>query len=250
MLHKWSTGEGPGTHRPPRHPSVLCYNDYEMDGAFRGRSDIWNWSDTCPAGAWIDTGTKHGFIVFAHVAAGNLQTRVTASPSPTKNSFTVADIGDLSAGDFIRVATDYVADSHYPFEMVAVTGTSGNTVSHTGTTGTPLVDGYVLAGAWYAGGGNCATRYRTPWYIYDPADLASVAQGRRDPDLVVPRWNADFPFPGSDRRGGSANAPRRCRPTGAAYDAVARRLYIYCQDAWNAGINDSRPLVYVFSLNG
>lgn len=252
MLHKFGTAAAAGFHRPPRDPALQCYNDYTDEGEFRGQTNVWNWSDPPPAAVWIDTGTKHGFIVFALLSGGNVRTTVVATPSPTRSGFRVASPAGLHVGDFIRVNTDHNPNPGYPFEMVGITGISGSDITHSGTTGTPLVPGSVFAGVWYAGGGCCASNWWTPWYIYNPADLAAVAQGRQQADRLVPVSMTNYPLPhvGSyPLPGGGPNQARPCHPKAAVYDAAAKRLYVLFAEAYLGSLNDGRPLVYVFALD-
>lgn len=260
MLHKFGTDVSAGYHRPPRHASLQCLDMYD-EGAFKGQTNVWNWSDKPPSAVWIDTGSKHGFIVFALLSGGNVQTNVLSASGSL--ACQVADASGLHVGDFVQVQTVNTAgQSEYPFAVGSVASIAGNNVtfgflengwpSGTSNVGAARVGGTVVSGAFYQGGGNCASCWWTPWYIYDPSDLAAVAQGTKQPDLLVPTSMANYPLPHVERYpipGGGPDQIRPCLPNGAAYDPATKRLYVLYGQAYQNAVNDDRPLVYVFHVN-
>ena len=97
----------------------------------------------------------------------------------------------------------------------------------------PLVGGYFQAKQWYMGGGGCASGWATPWYIYNPNDLADVVNGVQQPDLLVPASMANYSLPhraGAAHpypiMGGDPDQVRPSLPRGAVYDEVDKLLYV------------------------
>jgi hypothetical protein len=190
--------------------------------------------DKCAHGVWIDTTTKSGLLFFANMGAGYADTTVTSVTS--KSVFSVADPADITAGNLIRIATDYNPNPTYPFESKFVVSVSGNQITLTpATTGTIISGASVKSGAWYTGGGNETSKYYTPLYIYSPSDLALAAQGTVAPNDIAPTSNLNLAIPGATypldgTTANSARAPLEFR--GVTFDSVTNYLYVmvYRQD--------------------
>lgn len=90
--------------------------------------------------------------------------------------------------------------------------------------------------AYENGGIQCEGR-ENALYIYDPADLAKVAQRNAQPWSPVPKFHRlDNPAPGLAGRA-----------AGVAYDAAARRLYVVFVSAYPDG-EESYPVVVVYQI--
>lgn len=90
--------------------------------------------------------------------------------------------------------------------------------------------------AYENGGIQCEGR-ENALYIYDPADLAKVAQRKAQPWSPVPKFHRlDNPAPGLAGRA-----------AGVAYDAAARRLYVAFVGAYPDG-EESYPVVVVYQI--
>jgi len=236
--------------RATRNASYPGFNDFE-GGNYDHATTYWFRTDQSRYGVWIDTATKHGVIFPSYMGAGNANTTVLASPAPTKSVFTVASIGDIQAGDLIKIGTDYNPTPIRPFEHGKVLSVSGGEITLVSDlTGTPIEGGAVVAGSWYGSGGEGVTRYWTPWYVYDPADLALVAANpiTYPADRVVPKYNTNvalpgvsYPLPGSD----AINQNPKYMILGCAFDAITNRLYLLIT---NPGARDY-SLIYVFQLS-
>lgn len=207
----------------------------------------WFIEDKSRYGVWVDTGSKQGILVWAHIGAGSADTTVTSVLSDSM--FTVADAGDLRDGDIIRVYTSYEPSNSYPFEQPRISSVSGNTITlESATTGNISIGSVVQGGNWYAGGGPSATRFWTPLYIYDQNDLALVAQGKLDANAVTPDSNSNFalngasyPIPG--QLTGNAEAPAFV-PRGMAYDETTNYIYFAAREDGGAGTD-----VWVYQVN-
>jgi hypothetical protein len=249
LMYPYGTSMAAGTYRATRHSSLKCL-DLRSQGDYNKQTDYWNTCDFPPGGVWIDTGTKHGFLVPALLSVGNVDTTVTEAG---KTTFSVASATGLYAGQFIRVLTDYIPNGTYPFESGTIASIDGNSVTMTEAfTGTPEVPGEVYAGVWYEGGGGSASGHMTPFYIYDPADLVKVANSELASDEVVPKYfeNMVLPHvPSYPLSGGDPNATRMCRVGGATFDSTTNRLYILYRSAYLYATNDRRPLIYVFQVS-
>jgi hypothetical protein len=100
----------------PFHTKGAEVRPYWMD---RGSpfADHFLWDFTTPtrwstadmifgAGAWVDTGTKHGLLVLAHLAAGNTHTTAAAESPAGSNTVTVVDRGNAKLGDHLLIQNE------------------------------------------------------------------------------------------------------------------------------------------------
>jgi hypothetical protein len=81
---------------------------------------------------------------------------------------------------------------------------------------------------WYTSGMHLsADRFSHWWYLYDPADLAKVAQGQKQQWEIQPvaEWPIQYPGLGYPLIGG-ADAATPNSITGVTYDSTTRRLYV------------------------
>ncbi len=211
-----------------------------------GQSEYWFLEDRAKYGVWIDNGEKQGILIWVLMGAGEADTVVT---QVTNNSeFTVADAGDLQANDIIRIYTDHEPSALYPFEQPRIASVSGNTITLTqATTGNISSGAVVQGGNWYAGGGPSTTRYWTPLYLYDPEDIALVAQGTLDANEIDPYENSNFaleggqyPFPGSLPGTSGVNA---FIPRGLAYDQQSGYIFFAAREEGGAGTD-----IWVYQL--
>lgn len=116
----------------------------------------------------------------------------------------------------------------------------------------PDVQGLLVAAqlqtgrVWYAGGGLHADGDSGYWYIYDPAVLAEVAQGRRSPDSVQPTEITPVAYPTSGSFG-SGDFTMAQRISGMAYDSPTRTLFLLQLNARSDG-GEWTPLVHAYRL--
>lgn len=212
-------------------------------------TEHWFLEDKSKYGVWIDTPNKHGVIAFAEMGGGNADTVILDTPTPSKTSFALADPGDIRSNDLIRIATDHNPNQNYLFEVRYVESVAGNVITlKTSLTGNPLIGGRVACGTWYDGGGPDTSRIWHPWYIYDPNDLALVAQDpiNHPPSAVVPTFNDNVGTPGIlyPLQGLTVGATSKYSPKGATFDSVTNRLYL--AKSLGSGSN----AIYVYQLNG
>lgn len=121
---------------------------------------------------------------------------------------------------------------------------------------TPTKHGFVVAAVmgngrvWYETSTGHATSGSHYWMVYDPDDLASVAQGSLDSDLIVPTntWLPEYAHITYPMDGWQDEAPRL--HTGMTFDETTNRLYVMVRLAFRpSGDFADRPLVYVFELS-
>jgi len=86
----------------------------------------------------------------------------------------------------------------------------------------------------YCAGAITAERYSSWWYIYNPADLAKVAQGTLQPSLEPLAMTP-------------VRYPAGVRVTGAVFDDQEQILYLYVYKAYKDGVEEY-PLVYAYQL--
>ncbi len=200
--------------RPPTglQPARMAYatqsmNAYGVDWDPYGGHGWWSsWAGG--PGNWYDDGEKTGLVYAMAVSAGWLYQTVLASPAPTVSypnvtfsitSTSTHDGHHLAAGDVIWVTTCRVGvDTHcvsdnnddQAFVTVDTVNTStGAVTGHitecetddpltcSGSDHKPVVGGTVKHGVVYAHGGPRPSRQTLRLQIYDPADLAAVADG-------------------------------------------------------------------------
>lgn len=245
-----TNGVGQVAARAPRDSSLHA-NQYYPD-TFSGNSAVWNWGDAFGgmAAAWINGSAKQGVAFIALISGGTLSTTISASPTPTHTVFTVANAGDAQANDVIRwetVGTQGQAD--YPFYYGTISGVSGNQITVTGAHNgnplisddpldLPLVGGYAQEGSWYQGGGSANSRFYTPLYLYDPANLATAAAGGNP--ALTPYSMLSYTLTGQAYPiiGGNQNqSPRPCSPKGSWLDTSVTpfRWYILTIGCTNGG---------------
>jgi len=116
---------------------------------------------------------------------------------------------------------------------------------------------------WYESSDTRYTGLKHIWAMYDPMDLAAVANGSKTPDSVKAVWQADvtYPFnryPMVNYRGGTTidavggGTPYYEVPKGMAFDPVESMLYILMdhpqyQQLGSVGYDD--PVVYVYRVS-
>jgi len=89
----------------------------------------------------------------------------------------------------------------------------------------------------YEDGGVQAAGRENSLFIYDPADLAKVAQKKADPWTPTPKFYVwKNPAPGMAGR-----------TAGVAYDSAARKLYLVFINAYIEG-EEGYPLVVVYQI--
>ena len=97
--------------------------------------------------------------------------------------------------------------------------------------------------AWYETSTLHAQNATHWWFVYDPADLAQVAQGQKQQNAIQPKssWavqyaGLSYPLPGW------ADGPGN-QITGSTYDPVGNRVYIAVRFA-----GGNRHIVYVYEV--
>jgi hypothetical protein len=102
----------------------------------------------------------------------------------------------------------------------------------------------------YIPGGRMWERSSSNIFIYDPEDLAKVAQGRMLPWRVRPAHMARFPYVGYKEGGytpATGDAARAVNTRGCCLDAETRTLYVLVSSSYvTQGI--SYPLVHAFTI--
>ncbi len=86
------------------------------------------------------------------------------------------------------------------------------------------------------------------WFVYDPRDLADVAQGRKAEDQIQPvaRW-ADPALPLSPLDVAGWEGDGEGQVTGATFDPVDNRLYVLTGATWHSH-SEWHPQISVFQL--
>jgi hypothetical protein len=90
-------------------------------------------------------------------------------------------------------------------------------------------------------------------YIYDPAELAAVALGNKDPWEVQPAQWQNITYLANVGRGVDAPTGQFRRVTGAAYDSTTQTLYVlYVHSGREIAEDYNKPfhMVHVFQLGG
>ena len=229
--------------------------------------DLYTWGSygtNSPVGIWIDSANKHGVITFATLASGNANTKVVRALAD--NIIEVEDTGDIMPGDQIFINTDWLDQGAHGYqnEAVKVAGLDGKIITLTNPLkGSPIINDYtaevtyesgdirtiayinrVVCGTIYYGGGPLSSRYYNCWYIYDPADLALVADGDLECDVVEPVFNDRVDFPNiSYPLDASVGGINILNIHGATFDDATGRLYILTRGL------DSFDVVYVYQLD-
>jgi len=242
LLSHFAYVENAAVRPPGEGMTGLSFRDYD-----NGETAYWWQEDKARYGVWIDTGDKQGVLIWALMGAGNCDTTVTNVIS--KSEVTVADPGDLRAGDMIRIYTSYEPSPDYIFEQRRITSVNDKTITfETETTGSIATGATLQGGDWYAGGGPTQTRFWTPLYIYDQNDLALVAQGELDANAVNPSSKGNFALEGGTYPLKGQKTPDAEEgefvPRGIAYDPETNRIYFAARAA-----DYSRTNVWVYQLS-
>ncbi len=250
---------GQAAARAPRDASLLSAQ--EFPDPFTGNSAVWNWADGSGGmgGAWIRGTNKEGVIFFTHLSIGTTNTTVSASPTPTHTSMTVANGSSILVGDVIRFESrDTQGQGDYPFSYAYITGVSGNAITFSGglingcpnppcstyPTDIPLAGGYVKGGGWYQGGGGATQRWTHALYMYDPADLVSAYNGA-SPALTPYSMleyqlpTQTYPLAGTNQDGGA-----KAQVKGMWFDTTTNRLYVLNKECPNG-----TTLIHVMTVN-
>jgi hypothetical protein len=99
---------------------------------------------------------------------------------------------------------------------------------------------------WYGNATINAERAAHAWYVYDPLDLAQVAQGK-DQSKIQPRNTWDVHYENIRYPMGAWRDEPWNMVTGSSYDESTRRLYIAVRFAYGTRPS-SRHMVYVYEL--
>ncbi len=249
--------------RPIRPGFAGTANDFLFSSNFAGEDPTTYGALTQyqQAMVWVDDGTRYGVIVAASFGGGNLLGVVQPGTTPT--SLVLDRVADAHAGEAIQVQYGGSVGDPNPSQRATaiIASVSGNTITLTaaaqdnGTPVTAMVGGFARTGAAYQ---NSVLRYSNwqahGWMVYDPADLALVAQGSVNPYNVTFRdsWSQpppdiSLPLYGESFNTGSAGGPSAPALT---YDPVEKRVYAYWLTGnYKAGTLGSYPLVFVYQLN-
>ncbi|MCL2044882.1 MAG: S-layer homology domain-containing protein [Oscillospiraceae bacterium] len=237
------------------NPSMANFNSVNVDVL------EWNvYGGSSKYGVWIDSTSKHGLIVFADMPSGNADTKIISAIG--RNIIEVADLGDIRVGDLIFINTNWLDNGRkgYQVEAASVSSIENNTITLTkDLNGDPIITGYsaevtysdgtemtieytnrVICGTVYYGGNVRSSRFFNAWYIYDPADLATVAKGEMPHDEIDPVYNDRFDLPNLIYPlDGSLD---QVRVQGVTFDGTTNRLYILTFGP------QSRNTIYVYEL--
>jgi hypothetical protein len=136
----------------------------------------------------------------------------------------IGDVGYWTLGDAVRQSLVWVDGASKHGILVGVTFRTGR--------------------QYYGPGGPNYEDARHAFQVYDPADLAAVAQGTLAEDAVDPiaEWTVEFP----DHLGIDKNESGYLG--GMAFDPATNRLYVAVRDSWLDG-SETKPKVYVFEVN-
>jgi hypothetical protein len=182
------------------------YHNNFGDGWNPGSEDygFWQWTDYLKqSGTWIDTGTKHGFLVMPVLSClgGTTEPVIqtfAASPAPTTTSATLNGVlPGLAIGDYVQ----FEVSGYSQGLRVKITGVSGSQINFTDIYGSPLpapptVPGQIFRGQFYSGGEPGSVHSKHTWFVYDPVKLSYGALGQTPVDLVQPERSWDVQFPG------------------------------------------------------
>lgn len=119
---------------------------------------------------------------------------------------------------------------------------------------TPTVSGFLTCPTlgngrtWYETSTLHAERASHRWYVYDPADLADVAAGRKQQWQIQPaaRWAVQYPSITYPLPGWSDGPAQPV--TGVAWDAPTKRLYVGLRHAWRPSGPPAGTLVSVYEF--
>lgn len=103
---------------------------------------------------------------------------------------------------------------------------------------------------WYQNSTLNATRASHWWFVYDPADLARVAQGQKQQWEIQPRntWRVNYPGMLNPLPGWS-DEPRNMI-TGVTFDPATGHLYIAVRFGWaTGGAGENGHTIYVYKVN-
>lgn len=103
---------------------------------------------------------------------------------------------------------------------------------------------------WYETSTLHAERASHWWFVYDPIDLAQVAQGQKQQWEIQPRNTWQNNYPGLSRPlPGWADEPKNMI-TGATYDPTTRRLFVAVRFGWSTGgAGENGHTIYVYRVN-
>jgi hypothetical protein len=240
LFHPFNGGDGPFAPRPADLPVWDGYLAPDKESV-----DHWAISDYSLHGIWIEGENKHGVIAFTSLGGGHLTTEILDDPRNSRTTIVVADPGDIMPGDVLYVSTTELDAQGHPFGSPVVESVEGNVIHFRPEgegpqlPGDPLVGGAVHTGEWYAlAGTGGITRWYTVWYVYDPADLAQVAQGGLSLDSVPPASMTQVEYPGVDSL---HDMGFYSYTNGATYDPTTHRLYVLAGSATTT--------VYVYELD-
>lgn len=103
---------------------------------------------------------------------------------------------------------------------------------------------------WYETSTLHAERASHWWFVYDPNDLAQVAQGQKQQWEIQPRSTWQNDYPGLSRPlPGWADEPKNMI-TGATYDPTTGRLFVAVRFGWSTGgAGENGHTIYVYQVN-
>jgi hypothetical protein len=225
------------------------YNSFG-DGWNPGSEDygFWQWTDYLKqSGVWIDTGTKHGFLVMPVLsslggATGAVTQTFAASPAPTTTSATLNGVlPGLAAGDYVQFQVSGYSQGF----RVRITNVSGLKITFTDMYGSPLptpptVPGQIFRGQFYSGGEPGSVHSKHTWFMYDPVKLAHGAIGQTPVDLVQPERSWDFQFPGFTYPLPSWSGGPPGMIVGTTFDSKTNLLYVM--------LTSQPPIIAVFRV--
>jgi hypothetical protein len=226
----------------PAFTELVGYPSGVGDRVKRFTTDIINYFDSAASnrvtwncsilqsGVWIDTPTKHGVLFGMCMDHMAINTTVAASPTPTTTSATLTNAGDLAAGDVVWMEAS--GQPSHGYVAVTIATISGNNITFPVQEAAPDVGGWCRAGGFYAFSTLWWSRGSHYWYVYDPADLASVATGAVTQDAIQPLngWSVEYPHISYPIPGGNGFGPKPV--TAMTYDATTQRLYVMWNNAW------------------
>ncbi len=218
--------------------------------------------------AWPDTDARTGIVAVVGMQEGRFNATVVPSPPPTTTSATLSTVqftdgSRLKNGDVINVQVDTSLTTNCNGSAdVRVASVSGNTVTFQSPVATggdckmangadcpasqaPFITGQVQGGVYYCNATIKTTRWRHRWLIYDPADLAAVVRGKKQPYDPIPKaeWNVAYDgLPDPDM--GIMDAFFHTHYV--VWDPKVKQILVAIDDASGPPLH--RPRVYVHSI--
>ncbi len=253
---------GFGEPRPLRPAFAGTGNDFLFTGSFTGEDPTTYGAATQHEQAmiWIDDGQKYGVIHANSFCGGNMLAVIQSGTTST--SLVLDTVGDAHAGEAVQIQYGGTIGDGNPTEraIATIASVSGSVITLTapavdnGTPVTGMVGGFARTGSFYQNSYLAVGEWVAHgWMVYDPADLAAVALGSKQPYEIsfVDSWSQpapNIPLPTTDGQYDRGSAGGPVTPA-MAYDPVEKRIYVYWLTlGYTSGTAGPYPLVFVYQV--